>query len=585
MLDAIARTPELAALTTRRDDDYAITLLDLWAAVADVLTFYQERYANEAFLRTARQPESLRRLAALLGYSLQPGVAASAELAFTVDDGKTVQIPVGLRVQSAPAQGQAPQTYETLEDATVDARFNRLRVYPKPAPVNPLRSGSQEATLARRQGPALAANLAAGDQIVLFNDFGLVAPEDKKIQQIRTEDDRVIVRWTQPVQAGSWSAKSVAGKIRRKLRLFGHNLQSQWFHPVQDSSVPGGIRWQFDDLTAQFALAAANSYDLDSKYSDLAAGTLLMFAVPLGGSVSTIMRTVVGVAQVPRTLGPLSDTVTRVTLDGGVITCPDLRTAVVYELTGDTALFDDTSYGLLLDTGALYLPGILRVDTGGDGVEVGRAAQQNGFSPGVVIHPADLQAGRKVILTDRRGQAIAARLRAAPAIEPAGAPAGSFVHLVLTVDADASALETASAVLLGNVVAGGHGETVRNEVAGSGDASQVLQKFTLQKQPLTYVRGAVANGVASTLAVRVNGLLWQEVAGLYEQPPDAQVYSTSPGDDLKTVLQFGDANVGRRVPTGSGNVTATYRVGAGLEPAARRTAGKCRSTSTVWSRT
>jgi hypothetical protein len=60
MLEAIATTPELAALGTRRDDDYSITVLDLWAAVADVLTFYQERYANEVFLRTAQRTESLR---------------------------------------------------------------------------------------------------------------------------------------------------------------------------------------------------------------------------------------------------------------------------------------------------------------------------------------------------------------------------------------------------------------------------------------------------------------------------------------------------------------------------------------------
>ena len=58
MLEEIVRTPELAPLTTRRDDDYTVTILDLWAAVADVLTFYQERYANEAFLRTATRRES-----------------------------------------------------------------------------------------------------------------------------------------------------------------------------------------------------------------------------------------------------------------------------------------------------------------------------------------------------------------------------------------------------------------------------------------------------------------------------------------------------------------------------------------------
>src|SRR3712207_7861856 len=42
----------LQALSSRSDDDYAIMLIDLFAAVADVLSFYSERYANEMFLRT-----------------------------------------------------------------------------------------------------------------------------------------------------------------------------------------------------------------------------------------------------------------------------------------------------------------------------------------------------------------------------------------------------------------------------------------------------------------------------------------------------------------------------------------------------
>ena len=45
----------LAALTTRSADDPAIALLDAWATVADVLTFYQERIANEGYLRTGHR--------------------------------------------------------------------------------------------------------------------------------------------------------------------------------------------------------------------------------------------------------------------------------------------------------------------------------------------------------------------------------------------------------------------------------------------------------------------------------------------------------------------------------------------------
>jgi len=45
----------LAALRTRDSDDPAIAFLDAWALVADVLSFYQERIANEGYLRTATE--------------------------------------------------------------------------------------------------------------------------------------------------------------------------------------------------------------------------------------------------------------------------------------------------------------------------------------------------------------------------------------------------------------------------------------------------------------------------------------------------------------------------------------------------
>jgi uncharacterized phage protein gp47/JayE len=564
MLEAIAQTPELAGLGTRRDDDYSITLLDLWAAVSDVLTFYTERYANEVFLRTAQQPESLRRLAGLIGYNPRPGIAALAQLAFTADPGKTIQVPVGLRVQSTPAQGQLPQTFETIEALTVDSRFNSLRIYPQPSPQNPLQSGSTDSTLARLQGPLFAANLAPNDQIVIFNQFGSTPAEEKKIKQTRVEDDRVIVTWTQPVQASTWNTSSAASKFRRKMQLFGFNQPDSWFHAQADSTVAGGIRWQFDSLAPEYVLLAGSTFALDSKYTDLATGTRLLFAVPLGGgAVSTIMRTVVGVAQVSNHLGSLSDTVTQVTLDGNVSACSDRRQVVVYELTGDSLSFADTLYGTSLNTGTVYLPGIIRDNA--QGIEVGRTVQQSGFVPGVLIHPKDLAIGRKFILTDALNNTIQATLHSPPSIYPPGSSAGNFAHLVLTLDADAASLDTATSTLLGNVIEASHGETVQNEIIGSGDASQTFQSLALQRQPLTYIPGSGPNGAVSSLNVRVNGLLWQEVAGLYEQSAKAQVFSTSLSEAGSTAVQFGDSNVGGAVlPTGSSNVSATYRVGAGL---------------------
>jgi hypothetical protein len=114
MLRDIARHPELGALTTRAPDDYAITLIEAFAAMGDVLAFYSERIANEVFLRTATDRASLLRMLRLIGYRLRPGLAAEALLAFTLDAGAETRIRKGLRVMSTPGQDEPPLFFETV---------------------------------------------------------------------------------------------------------------------------------------------------------------------------------------------------------------------------------------------------------------------------------------------------------------------------------------------------------------------------------------------------------------------------------------------------------------------------------------
>lgn len=120
--------PALSLLATREADDFSIALLDAWAMVADVLTFYQERVANEGYLRTATERRSVLELARLVGYQPRPGVAASTHLAFTLDDGPEVVIPAGSRAQSVPGPGELPQPFETAENLIARAAWNNLQV-------------------------------------------------------------------------------------------------------------------------------------------------------------------------------------------------------------------------------------------------------------------------------------------------------------------------------------------------------------------------------------------------------------------------------------------------------------------------
>lgn len=146
----------LRPLTTREDEDFSIALLDAWAVAADVLTFYQERIANESYLRTATERMSLLELARLIGYELRPGVAASTYLAFTLEESPALGVPSipdvtlpsvapavpiqrtpgvpgqtvierGLKVQSVPNPGEKPQIFETVESVPARIEWNDIR--------------------------------------------------------------------------------------------------------------------------------------------------------------------------------------------------------------------------------------------------------------------------------------------------------------------------------------------------------------------------------------------------------------------------------------------------------------------------
>lgn len=120
----------LRGLTTRRDNDPAIALLDGWATIGDILTFYQERIANEGYLRTATERRSILELARLVGYKLRPGVAATAYVAYTLEEKLTepVEIPVGTRSQSVPGPGETPQSFETSDAITARSAWNNLKI-------------------------------------------------------------------------------------------------------------------------------------------------------------------------------------------------------------------------------------------------------------------------------------------------------------------------------------------------------------------------------------------------------------------------------------------------------------------------
>ena len=172
--------PALKGLSTRDRDDPSMALLDSWAIVADVLTFYQERIANEGYLRTATERRSVLEMAKLVGYKLRPGVSSSVFLAYTIDDNtkEEVTIPTGSRVQNIPGPDELPQSFETSEELKARAQWNNLKPrMTQPQTQDTIINGSKNSTIkgSRIYLKGISTNLKPNDPLLI--QFGSKTPE------------------------------------------------------------------------------------------------------------------------------------------------------------------------------------------------------------------------------------------------------------------------------------------------------------------------------------------------------------------------------------------------------------------------
>ncbi|NRF71734.1 hypothetical protein HLB44_32575 [Aquincola sp. S2] len=129
LLHQVNQSPGLRHWTHRAPDDPAIALLEGASMLGDILTFYQETYANEAFLRTAQWRDSISDLVRLSGYRLSPAVGGNATFAFEIKKDEPVVVPAGFALKATLAEIPAPATFETREESTAYPWLNRFNLF------------------------------------------------------------------------------------------------------------------------------------------------------------------------------------------------------------------------------------------------------------------------------------------------------------------------------------------------------------------------------------------------------------------------------------------------------------------------
>ncbi|MFF7019736.1 putative baseplate assembly protein [Streptomyces klenkii] len=199
-----AQHQPLAGLTHRRPDDPSIALLDGWAVIADILTFYQERIANEGYLATATEADSLTRLGRLVGHRPRPALAAGTFLAYTLDPGTRATIPAGSQVKSTPAPGALPQTFETSEAVEARAAWNRL---PVRRTVPPDLTPQAAATAPSVELSGIHPGLRPGDRLLL----GFAATGEGQVRTVHSikpdpAGNRTTVAFTSPDLVSEYAA-------------------------------------------------------------------------------------------------------------------------------------------------------------------------------------------------------------------------------------------------------------------------------------------------------------------------------------------------------------------------------------------
>ena len=121
----IALIPDYVPNWTNRDPaDFGIALIELFSYMGDILNYYIDRSANEAFIGTASQRENVLQIARLLGYKPVENTASTVTLTFYNSTASPITVPAGTRVATtAVTSGSSSQiTFETVAEGVVPAK-------------------------------------------------------------------------------------------------------------------------------------------------------------------------------------------------------------------------------------------------------------------------------------------------------------------------------------------------------------------------------------------------------------------------------------------------------------------------------
>lgn len=587
-----------------------------FARAAHVLTEHIDSYANEGYLGTATQWDNVRRLVEMIGYHPAPPASASTSLVLLAKSGESGLLTKGFQVNYTPKTG-APLLFETLEDLSVDAQFNAMRLagWNKSSAMmtgaiwqlgekQEISAGAlailrNEATLLayvvrvsavdeqRRLGLSVThlgdnwSNWLRGDAVLLFNPAGIFKPRlnGSGVIQLPAGHGLAagdIVAWQ---SGGPWQYNTVLAIDGVAAQLNGTlpGVGTPLYRAFTIRSQNGVLRFpsSYRAVSSQKSGAATNlagftittetgsGPDYNSSYKKINTGAPSeIYLVSQQGEAQTTVAygLMVGDYVFPGNPNGLASG-DRVVCElvGGSYQVLQLQTVARRE--------DDFTLTFMSNPGGplLRVYGPFKDSLRPQSYDVNDSVLT---SPLLVELPENgelskgLSVGRRIMLEqlDASGITLAAHSARFKSI--------NLVTGAITLDSPpraGSGFTLGNTVLRGNVVLAGHGETKPAKVLGSGDATRCYQQFILKEKDISFVADASQpSGVAAAIEITVAGQVWAQCATLDDSEPADAHYTVQLTEDGYLNIGFGDGVHGRRLPTGTNNVLASYRTGTGL---------------------
>lgn len=538
MLACISTHYPLSKWNARKEDDLGVMLLEMWAYICDSLTFYDKVFAQELFLRTAQEKNSVTGLINLLGYIPRPAISSTASLYSIAEGTQTITLPEGTAFRSGAFDDESPQIFELDSESSVLSFSNKWSIkpviYPNIKTTNPNLLYTIPSSEIKEDALVLLKNvdsINASRGLKVKSTEVLEGIDEKNYTEV-TFQTNIQLSGGEPTNALSLQAPSYEAVL--------------WTIVTIDSSTGNVIDASVETTSSYTKIT------LDKVYPGIESNQTVL--IRKDEEYRTFQLT--EVSQVTRT--PNEETTA--TINGHSYNIPSLAVPCT-QIKLDVSINDSSrkvsssSIDWIDDHRAqltVYF-GFSKI------AEITNLPEEKLYDidplelDGVINETIDTTKVYELALVDyySNNHIVKATFEEDTNSIKLGQGEGWETPLQMPVEA------------YGNIISVSRGETITNEILGTGDATVSNQQFTLKKKPLSYFLDSTAkSGVKNTLEVYVDGLKWKEVMVFYNIGSEEEVYIVRQDEEENSIVTFGDGKRGRRLPTGA-QVIAYYRFGAG----------------------